>query len=170
MGYGQGLSPEEVRRKRAETKKRWRERNPEKWRAMRAAQKQRYLDRKRGPGRTRRALLAAMTKAERAAYDREKRLKAEYGLTAEQYDAMVEAQGGLCAICGQVEDGKPLVVDHCHDSGRVRGLLCNACNAGLGFMRDSQRSLLRAVEYLRANELDTWGLGRCEESFSLPFS
>jgi hypothetical protein len=62
-------------------------------------------------------------------------LKAKYGLTVGEYDAMVEAQQGVCAICkGAVVSKRRLAVDHCHESGKVRGLLCVPCNAALGVL------------------------------------
>lgn len=77
-----------------------------------------------------------------------------YGLTDEQYRAMVEAQGGLCAICGQPETAirrgavKPLAVDHDHETRKVRALLCHNCNAALGLMRDDPTRLRAAADYL----------------------
>jgi hypothetical protein len=64
---------------------------------------------------------------------------------------MLERQGGVCAICRVVKDDNySLHVDHCHSSGRVRGLLCAACNTMLGFARDNQETLRRAAEYVGA--------------------
>lgn len=81
--------------------------------------------------------------------EREKRQKlAQYGLTADAFDAMLAAQGGLCAICGDRMAGKFLHVDHCHSSGRVRGLLCTRCNPGIGYFRESIVLLRKAIGYL----------------------
>ncbi len=75
---------------------------------------------------------------------------ATFGLTLESWTAMLDAQGGVCAICGGVERrGHALSVDHCHATNRVRGLLCGDCNRGLGMYRDRDDLLLRAAEYLR---------------------
>jgi hypothetical protein len=80
-----------------------------------------------------------------------------YGITAEQYDAMLAAQGGGCAICGeQCTSGRRLAVDHDHaccpgdkTCGKcVRGLLCGPCNQGIGKLRDSPRLLIAAASYL----------------------
>lgn len=78
---------------------------------------------------------------------REYSLKAKYGLTLDDYEAMCIAQDGKCAICFDDTQGK-LVVDHCHESGRVRELLCHRCNVGLGFGRDSPDLLRRMADYV----------------------
>lgn len=70
----------------------------------------------------------------------------KFGLTLEVYDEMYRSQGGLCAICEKGFD--VLCVDHCHESGAVRGLLCRACNVGIGNLGDSSERLLRASQYL----------------------
>lgn len=80
-----------------------------------------------------------------------------YGITAAQYDAMLAAQGGGCAICTeQCSTGRRLAVDHDHSCcpgektcGKcIRGLLCGACNQGIGKLRDSPRLLIAAASYL----------------------
>ena len=75
----------------------------------------------------------------------------KYGLGFEQYEAMLVEQCASCKICGThtSETSRGLVIDHCHVTGKVRGLLCNACNAGLGMFRDSEDSLMAAAAYLR---------------------
>lgn len=87
----------------------------------------------------------------KAKYDyaqkRRSRLKVEYGITVEQYALMLEDQGGGCAVCGQPPTGKrPLAVDHCHQTGRVRALLCAACNIKLGAYETFRR---QAEEFLK---------------------
>lgn len=79
-----------------------------------------------------------------------------YDLTPEQYASMVAAQGGLCAICAQPETARdrhtgavqPLVIDHDHATGVVRGLLCTACNKALGQFGDDPDRLRSAITYL----------------------
>lgn len=81
-------------------------------------------------------------------------LKQKYNLTPDQFDAMSLAQHGCCAVCNKPPAGAGrlgLVVDHCHETGAVRGLLCIRCNTGLGNLGDTEESLLRALEYLRNN-------------------
>ncbi len=81
-------------------------------------------------------------------------LKRLYGLSRKKYMALYEAQNGKCAVCGQIETkiikGRliKLAVDHCHDSGAIRGLLCSKCNQGLGHLDDSPERLRRAIAYL----------------------
>lgn len=79
-------------------------------------------------------------------------LKYLYGLTVEEYENMLERQGGVCAICGSGEWGgtKHRVphVDHDHETGKVRGLLCGDCNFGLGKFKDDPDRLRAAISYL----------------------
>lgn len=73
-----------------------------------------------------------------------------YGLTREQYNTMALAQNGVCAICGETDKGgKKLNIDHDHNTGQVRGLLCYKCNSGLGSFEDNPRLLNKAVCYLK---------------------
>jgi hypothetical protein len=75
----------------------------------------------------------------------------KFGLTVEQYDEMLAKQGGGCALCGktEAENGRRLPVDHCHATGRNRGILCHECNAGLGKLGDTPEALERALAYVR---------------------
>jgi hypothetical protein len=80
---------------------------------------------------------------------RDKLLRRKYGITFEDYTAMLAQQGGGCAICGGVNaDGRVLHVDHHHGTGAVRGLLCQKCNHGIGLFRDTPDLLTRAIAYL----------------------
>jgi len=75
--------------------------------------------------------------------------KSRYGITREQYDEMVEAQSGVCAICMRsCRTGQALGVDHDHSTGRVRALLCRNCNAGLGNFGENAEMLTTALAYL----------------------
>lgn len=74
-------------------------------------------------------------------------LPKRYGITTEDVDRMLAEQGGACAICVRPFDDTPRI-DHDHDTGAVRGLLCHNCNAALGLMRDEPDNLRRAAAYL----------------------
>lgn len=74
-------------------------------------------------------------------------LQRRYRLSVEDYEAMNSAQGGRCAICDCIPE-RGLVVDHDHDTGLVRGLLCHLCNQGIGLMRHSVETSLAAAAYL----------------------
>jgi hypothetical protein len=77
------------------------------------------------------------------------KLKRLYGISAAEYDALLAKQGGVCAICRK-RSKERLCVDHCHVTGTVRGLLCNACNLALGCLKEDQASLVAALAYLGA--------------------
>lgn len=81
---------------------------------------------------------------------REYHLRRRYGIGVAEYDAMVEAQGGLCALC---KERKPQHVDHDHLTNQIRGVLCSCCNQGLGNFRDSVASLREAIDYLEISSL-----------------
>lgn len=76
------------------------------------------------------------------------RLAKRYKISENDLLAMLEASNGICTIC-QGPLGSFGVVDHCHSTGSVRGLLCNDCNLGLGRFKDNIDSLYRAIEYLK---------------------
>ena len=120
-------NPEPVK----ERVRRWQRENPEK----QAARMREY----RASGR-------------RSEVDRRSHLKRRFGITPEQYESMLEAQGGRCAICRRRPRADiALHVDHEHESGEIRGLLCFRCNNALGDFGDSERLLHRAAAYLDAH-------------------
>lgn len=82
-------------------------------------------------------------------------LRRQYGISLEQYDAMLEAQGHVCRLCKQPTTERRLDVDHCHTTGVVRGLLCNLCNTGIGKFRDRPDLLRLAAEYLEGTQQAT---------------
>lgn len=80
---------------------------------------------------------------ETKAQKRNRHLKQKYGITHEEYQAMVDERNNCCDICKQQpRDGRYLVVDHCHKTGKIRGLLCDACNTGIGLLGDNPKELL----------------------------
>jgi hypothetical protein len=82
--------------------------------------------------------------------NRNQQLRAQYGMSLEDYERMLQEQSGRCAICPSEvgAKGKSLAVDHCHETGRVRGLLCARCNVGIGMFQDDVSRLRNAIEYL----------------------
>jgi len=80
-------------------------------------------------------------------------LKSKYGITLEDYNQLFIQQNGCCKICErhQSQFKKALAVDHCHSTGKVRGLLCTSCNNGLGRFKDSAELLKIAANYIEAN-------------------
>lgn len=77
--------------------------------------------------------------------DRRNGKKNGYNISVDERKIIEKQQNGLCAIC---KENKKLVVDHCHITGNIRGLLCNTCNIGLGMMKDSPDILRAASLYL----------------------
>ena len=97
---------------------------------------------------------AKAIKAKRASqrYNHTQRIK-NFNISPEAFERMREAQGGKCAICDrlEVDCGRKLAIDHCHRTGKVRGLLCGPCNLGLGCFKDSAETLTQAMSYLLAS-------------------
>jgi hypothetical protein len=106
-------------------------------------------------------------------------LKSKYGITEVQYAEMFDAQRGCCAICerrmvSRLDPSRPIYsgrgapsrevarVDHCHASGRVRGLLCSDCNIMLGHAHDDDELMLTAVRYLRASRATAHAISRAQ--------
>lgn len=89
-----------------------------------------------------------------AEHRRNYNLKFKFGITSEDYENMLLSQGGKCAICytDQSQFTKRLAVDHCHESNKVRGLLCSDCNRGIGLLKDDSELVSRAAEYLRKHK------------------
>lgn len=87
--------------------------------------------------------------------DRNRYYKRTYGISLAEYDELLESQKGTCAICGnennttygRAKKGR-LCVDHCHKTGKIRGLLCGSCNAALGQFKDDPKLLQMAIKYL----------------------
>jgi hypothetical protein len=75
-------------------------------------------------------------------------LQRKYGLSSEDYYLLVAKQEGRCFICGRLPGKRRLAVDHCHATGRVRGLLCMDCNQFIGHIKDSVEAARRVVDYL----------------------
>lgn len=135
------------REKKAEAARQWRRDNPE-------------LAAKKARERYHRDPQAAAAKVQKwrkehpeqwSQIQRAGRLKRLYGLSLSDYDAMLIAQNGKCAMCGTTDPKSKtgdFAVDHDHSTNRVRELLCNPCNTGLGFLRDDPKILAAGIAYL----------------------
>lgn len=112
----------------------WRKNNPAEWRVIskRAREKKRAL--------------IGDEAYKREAYCRY--IRYEYDLACEEYERMLAEQDGKCAICRVSQEGKKLSIDHNHQTGQIRGLLCQKCNIGIGHFDDDITRLLHAVHYL----------------------
>lgn len=91
--------------------------------------------------------------------DRKSNLQKLYGMTLEEYNQLLLAQGGVCAICkgppsGAGSKNGSFHVDHCHKTRKIRGLLCSKCNSGLGYLQDDLRLVEAAAGYLRSHLLE----------------
>jgi len=87
-------------------------------------------------------------------YEFRRNLRRHYSMTMDQYDAILKSQGGVCVICQQeCNTGRRLAVDHSHETGSIRGLLCGNCNKGLGMFKDSIKLLENAIKYLQEQEV-----------------
>lgn len=103
----------------------------------------------------RKRIIKKQRKEQRARYiskhpegNRNSYYKINYGIDIETYKSMFLKQHGVCAICGKAEKTKRLAVDHDHATKKVRGLLCQKCNVGLGYFEDNISLLERAANYL----------------------
>lgn len=86
---------------------------------------------------------------------RDKELQQKYGITPKDYEKLFRQQNGKCIICDTFDPGdryNVFCVDHDHKTGKIRGLLCNNCNRGLGNFRDNPRTLIAAANYLMKEE------------------
>jgi hypothetical protein len=84
---------------------------------------------------------------------RRRKLRVHYGITVDDYTEMCVTQKNLCAICLKIPlKGKKLVVDHDHKTKRVRQLLCNECNTGLGMFREDISHLKNAIKYIKKHK------------------
>lgn len=73
----------------------------------------------------------------------------KYGVSDQEFTLMLKAQDNRCAICKEVfKSSRATHIDHCHDTGKVRGLLCHSCNVGIGHLKDSVMVLQNAIDYL----------------------
>ena len=141
--YGPGRGPGAVksfcRECETEGARSWREKNPEKSRAAQRRWAEKNPDKIHAKSLKRRDNLVTLRST----------LQREYGITLEDYLIQALAQQGLCAICHQLPiDDEKLCVDHGHETGEFRGLLCRPCNAALGLFKEDPCRLRLAANYL----------------------
>lgn len=93
--------------------------------------------------------------------DYEFHIQSRYGLSAQRYNQILRSQDFRCACCGSDKAGgktQMFLPDHCHESGKVRGLLCHRCNVGIGHLGDNISGLLKAIAYLSKHEWSDGGV------------
>src|SRR5262245_31068034 len=132
-------------------------------RAYYQTHKQQIIKRTQAYGRAHRQEINERNRAHYHAHKHENKPKARraylkrcFGISPAEYDALLAKQNGACAICRR-RSKRRLCVDHCHVTGRIRGLLCYFCNLALGYLRDDQASLVAALAYLGALPRDEPG-------------
>jgi hypothetical protein len=140
------------RRKKAEAAKQWRKNNPE-------------ASKKKARDRYNRDTKAAASKVQKWRKDHPEQwshiqracnLRTKYGLSIDAYASLLKSQKGRCAVCGTLDPqsrngaNRPgeFAVDHDHETGEIRGLLCNPCNTGLGLFKEDPKRLKKAARYL----------------------
>jgi hypothetical protein len=80
--------------------------------------------------------------------DRWRKIKERFGITRAEWEAIFHAQGGRCAICATIDPGSHWCTDHCHQDGKIRGILCHKCNLGIGHLNDDPTIIRNALAYL----------------------
>lgn len=133
-------NPEKVKQCGRESKRRWRKKNP----GLNTERMREW--RKNHPGRD--AEIARRYRKRNSRDLLKQQLLRYYGIAVEVYDILYRRQQGKCAICLNPPKKHRLCVDHCHKTGKIRGLLCRRCNAGLGLLQDSKKIIRRALKYL----------------------
>ena len=131
-------SEEQAKRRAAD--RAFREKNPDYQREYRLANIEKVREKER--------IQAKKFRANNPDYFKHRERIRKYGITEPEYDAMLSLQAGLCAICGGQPGKKALAVDHCHETGKVRSLLCANCNMMLGHAKDNVNRLYAAAAYL----------------------
>jgi len=140
-----------------ENQRRWKEKNPERARALSRSSHEALM---RDPERLAKKRAAARENQRKFRATNPKawlngRLRSIYGITLDAYETMLKKQGGVCKICRKAETAQrkgktvKLSVDHCHDTKKIRGLLCGKCNRGIGFFDHDPQLLRRAAQYVK---------------------
>lgn len=140
----------ENKERRFQQQKQWERANPNKIKQYRKTTRENERIRHPGQANARRKRWNDRHLQQNALCHLEHRLRTDYGMTLDNYLNMLSKQNNCCAICGVTtqELDRRISVDHCHKTGKVRGLLCQKCNNGLGFFKDSPALLTKAADYL----------------------
>lgn len=158
MENGKRAVSEKERARRREQGRKWRTENPEKAKAIQIAYRERNPGKTAEASKRYRQRLPGEVSRSRGQHHR---LKSMYGITLEQYNEIGERQRWRCLGCDlkllsdhdSPKNSKPHV-DHCHRTGRVRGLLCGHCNSALGHAKDSADILRNLLDYIKRHDID----------------
>lgn len=146
------LSPEQKARKSARAAERYAASDRDAERAKRRAFYQANRERVLARQNARQAAWTTEQRNQNRAYHRAWRLRRQYGMTSADYDRLLAAQGGVCAICKKAEPVvASLPVDHDHQTGKVRALLCTPCNTTLGLVGEDPERLRALAAYIEAH-------------------
>jgi hypothetical protein len=137
-------------------KKVYREAHRDEIRASCKAWRAANLDEQRAKERAYQKIWRAANPEIAAAGERDRHYKSHYGISTDEYNEILLSQNGRCLICGAEPDGRALDVDHDHETGKVRGLLCHRCNLGVGIFEDDPDLLTAVAEYLKTKEAQNY--------------
>lgn len=135
-------------------KKEWRKLNPDKAKQHNKTWREKTLNRARIYYKENRETLLKNSKKWREANKhkiKNKYLKYQYGITTEQYDQILDDQNCCCKLCGSSPIKYP-VVEHCHKTGRIRGIVCQKCNMAIAAVENNQHLLNKILEYIETDE------------------
>jgi hypothetical protein len=152
-------NPEKAKEFQKIRSKRWREKHPDRVKRINAEQHKKHrkkiLARKKNqyrqdPEKAReRSLKWQKNNPEKV---RAKRIRDSWGMSLQEYDALIDQAGTTCPICKKSFGENPPCLDHDHSTGKIRGIICRVCNSGIGFFHENINVLLNAVEYLRKGD------------------
>jgi hypothetical protein len=144
------LTPEEKRLYNNEYQKRWRKNNPERTKELNKRWHKNNPERRKELNKRWRENNPEKVKE----MEKKSLLKNNYNIDINDYNNMLTLQVSGCTICGKsiTENGKALAVDHDHETGAVRGLLCNSCNTALGLFNDNPELLRKAADYIEKHK------------------
>lgn len=159
LEWGSLRTPEEKRQRKKDNNNRWRKDNPNRVKEYQKRDHEKNREKRRIAAkdyyyRNRELILEKKKNQHTETKDRLKDIKRNnsykrnYDFSLQEYDLMLKKQNNKCAICGCEKEDNIFHVDHCHLNGKVRGLLCNLCNSGLGYFRDNAEILQSAIYYL----------------------